>query len=216
MTEQSAVGHAITINNPLRVKKIVEEGFVGLGIYGTPADCVKLGIGNLLAERPDIVVSGINTGANVGPDILYSGTVAAATEAAHLGFPSLAISHDSFKPSAVSREHARYAVALMQRIPWKDIPSRRVMNLNLPDRPVEEFLGLRLCPQTSAVWKDWYYRHEDPRGNPYWWLDGTIPPEKVTAGSDKALLSEGWATLTPLKFDFTDMHFLEKMHELLI
>ena len=213
MTEQSAVGHSITIHGPLRVKKVSEEGFVGYGIYGTPTDCVKLGIGELLAGRPDIVVSGINAGANVGPDILYSGTVAAATEAAHLGFPALAVSHDSFKPSDLS-EHARYAVALMERIPWPDLPPRRVLNLNLPDRSTAQFQGLRLCHQTSAIWKDWYYRREDPRGNPYWWLDGTIPPDKVSSGSDRGLLTEGWATLTPLKFDFTDTQTLEKMREL--
>lgn len=91
MTEQSAMGHAITIISPLRVKKIEEDSFTGFGIYGTPTDCVKLGISELLDSKPDIVVSGINAGANVGPDILYSGTVAAATEAAHLGFPALAV-----------------------------------------------------------------------------------------------------------------------------
>lgn len=214
MTEQSAVGHSITIHGPLRVKKIAEENFTGYGIHGTPTDCIKLGIGELVSERPDIVVSGINAGANVGPDILYSGTVAAATEAAHLGFPALAVSHDSFKPSNLLA-HARYAVALMARIPWKELPPRRVMNLNLPNRPVEEFKGLSLCHQTSAIWKDWYYRREDPRGNPYWWLDGDIPPDQITPESDKGYLTDGWATLTPLKFDFTDTDTLEKMRALL-
>ena len=214
MTEQSAVGHAVTIHGPLRVRRVNEEGFSGHGIYGTPTDCVKLGIGELLPNRPDLVVSGINAGANVGPDILYSGTVAAATEGAHLGFPALAVSYDSFTASDLN-EHARYAVALMERIPWAEIGPRRVMNLNLPARPVKDFKGLRLCPQTSAVWKDWYYRREDPRGNPYWWLDGTIPPEDVTPDSDKGLLTEGWVTLTPLKFEFTDTHTLEKLQTLL-
>lgn len=214
MTEQSAVGHAVTINGPLRIKKIEEESFQGYGIYGTPTDCVKLGISELLEEQPDIVVSGINAGANVGPDILYSGTVAAATEAAHLGFPALAVSYDSFKASDLS-EHARYAVSVMNRIPWGELPPRRVMNLNLPHCPVEHYKGLRLCHQTRAIWKDWYCRRDDPRGAPYWWLDGTIPPETVTPGSDKGLLTEGWATLTPLQFDFTDTQTLEKLRSLL-
>lgn len=212
MTEQSAVGHAITISGPLRVKWIEEEQFKGHGIFGTPTDCVKLGLSELLDEAPDIVVSGINAGGNVGPDILYSGTVAAATEAAHLGFPALAVSHDSYRPGDLSG-HARYAVSVMERIPWQELPPRRVMNLNLPDRPVAAFAGLSLCPQTSAIWKDWYYKREDPRGRPYWWLDGNIPPEKVVPGSDKGLLSDGWATLTPLKFDFTDTDTLEKLRE---
>lgn len=210
MSEQSAVGHAITVLSPLRVKAVEEEGFSGLGIYGTPTDCVKLGISELLDAKPDMVVSGINAGANVGPDILYSGTVAAATEAAHLGFPALAVSHDSFRPGDLA-EHARFAVRVMERIPWEDLPPRRVMNLNLPNRPIPDCKGLTLCPQTSAVWKDWYYKREDPRGRPYWWLDGDIPPEKVTPGSDKGLLSDGWATLTPLKFEFTDSDTLEKL-----
>lgn len=211
MTEQSAVGHAITVASPLRAKKVEEAGFTGYGIYGTPADCVKLGIGELMPEGPpDIVVSGINAGANVGPDILYSGTVAAATEAAHLGFSALAVSFDSFTARDLGG-HARFAVSVMEKLPWKDLPKRRVMNLNIPDRPVEEFLGLALCPQTSAVWHDWYQKRDDPRGNPYWWLDGSIPPEKVAVGSDRGLLSEGWATLTPLKFEFTDTATLEKL-----
>ena len=116
MTEQSAVGHAITILNPLRATLVEEPGFTGYGIYGTPADCVKLGTGELMSDPPDIVVSGINGGANVGPDVLYSGTVAAATEGAHLGFSSLAVSYDSFRVRDLT-EHVRYAVALMEKLP---------------------------------------------------------------------------------------------------
>ena len=208
MTEQSAVGHAITILGPLRVRRIKECDFNGFGVYGTPADCVKLGIGELLPHRPDLVVSGINAGANVGPDVLYSGTVAAATEAAHLGFKALAVSYDAFKFDDLS-EHAAYAVSIIEKLPWSELPERRVVSLNLPDVPVSACKGLAICPQTTAVWRDWYHRREDPRGTPYWWLDGNIPPEKVNPGSDRALLSEGWATLTPLRFDFTDVACLE-------
>lgn len=214
MSEQSAVGHAITVLSPLRVKLVQEDGFSGHGVYGTPTDCVKLGISQIVTEVPEIVVSGINAGANVGPDILYSGTVAAATEAAHLGFPALAVSHDSFQPSGLA-DHAAYAVSVMERIPWAELPPRRVMNLNLPNRPAAEFRGLSLCRQTSAIWQDWYDRREDPRGRSYWWLHGDIPPDKVTLGSDKGLLTDGWATLTPLKFEFTDTPTLERLRELL-
>lgn len=210
MSEQSAVGHSVTIAGPLRVKHVREPEFEGYGIFGTPTDCVKLGISELLPEKPDMLVSGINAGANVGPDILYSGTVAAATEAAHMGFPSLAVSYDSFQPENLA-EHAAFAVGVMQRIPWAHLPPRRVMNLNLPAIPVSEFKGLKLCPQTSAIWKDWYDRREDPRGRPYWWMTGVIPPETVAPGSDKGLLDQGWATLTPLKFEFTDEASLETL-----
>ena len=207
LTEQSAVGHAITVLNPLRVRKVQENGFSGMGVFGTPADCVKLGIGQLMTEKPDLVVSGINAGANVGPDIMYSGTVAAAREAAALGYRALAVSYDSFKPADMT-EQARFAVDLIARLPWAEIPGRRVMNLNFPAVPMAESKGLKLCPQTTAVWRDWYQKREDPRGQPYWWLDGEIPADKVAPGTDKAYLSDGWVTLTPLRFDFTDQESL--------
>lgn len=214
VTEQSAVGHAITVRDPLRVKEFKEKDFEGLGIYGTPADCVKLGISELLPEEPDVVISGINAGANVGPDIMYSGTVAAAREAAAMGYPALAVSHDSFKRHDLT-EYAAFAVSVMERIPWQELPERRVMNLNLPSCPFSECKGLRVCPQTTAVWTDWYHKHLDPRGVPYWWLDGQIAPDQVVPGTDRALLSEGWATLTPLVFNFTDMEYLQYLDDIM-
>lgn len=210
MTEQSAVGHAITVINPLRVKEVKEENFSGFGIFGTPADCVKLAVGNLLDERPDMVVSGINAGANVGADIMYSGTVAAAREAASLGFPAMAVSYDAFRSTDLTEE-ARYAVQVLGNIPWDRIPERRVMNLNMPAIPLAEYKGLSLCPQTAAAWNDWYNERKDPRGVPYWWLEGEIPADKVAPGTDRARLSEGWATLTPLLFDFTDHETLDAL-----
>ncbi len=203
LTEQSAVGHSITVLNPLRVKQIADDDFEGLAIGGTPTDCVKLGLNHLMPQKPDLLISGINSGGNVGPDILYSGTVAAATEAAHMGYPALAVSYDSFKPTDMSGA-AEFAVALLPKIPWSAIPARRVLNLNLPSRPLAEYKGLKICPQTSVVWQDWHHRREDPRGGAYWWLDGRIPMDQVEPGTDKYWLADGWATLTPLRFDFTD------------
>lgn len=210
--EQSAVGHSITVLNPLRIKRVEEKGFNGIAVTGTPTDCVKLGMGKLVEKKPDLLISGINAGGNVGPDILYSGTVAAATEAAAMGYPSMAISHNSFRLEDVD-DYARFAVGLIGQIPWGQIPSRRVMNLNLPACMYDEFKGLRICPQTDAVWNDWYEERKDPRGNDYWWLSGEIPMGKVQKGTDKFLLEQGYATLTPLKFDFTDHDCLKVLQE---
>lgn len=212
VSEQSAVGHAITVRDPLRVKQYTEDGFSGFGVSGTPADCVKLGISALLDEEPDIVLAGINAGANVGPDIMYSGTVAAAREAAAMGYPAMALSFDSFKEADLG-EHARFAVSLMEKIIWHEIPERRVVNVNFPNLPFSETKGLKVCPQTGAVWHDWYHEYMDPRGTPYWWLDGDIPPEQVAPGTDRALLTEGWITLTPLRFDFTDTETLAVLRD---
>lgn len=212
MTEQSAVGHALTVFQALRAKEFREPGFNGLGVHGTPTDCVKLALARLLSSPPHMVISGINAGANVGPDILYSGTVAAATEAAFSGFPAMAVSFDDFRPTELL-EQARHAAALAPRLPWEKLPPRCVVNVNYPARRMAETRGVRVCPQTTAVWKDDYVERLDPRGNRYWWLTGAIPPEQVNAGSDRALLDKGHVTVTPLRFDFTDRRHMDILEE---
>jgi 5'-nucleotidase len=210
LTEQSAVGHAVTISMPLRTKEIRENGFTGIGVSGTPVDCVKLGLCALLTRKPDLVVSGINNGANVGVDILYSGTVSAATEGALLGLPALAVSVDDFSPTDLSGQ-AAWTENFIRRKDWSIHPKGCLLNLNFPDRPMDAVKGLRACPQTRATYRDWYDTRKDPRGRPYHWLDGVIPREHLTPGSDRALLTEGYITLTPLHFDFTDWPHLETL-----
>lgn len=207
VTEQSAVGHAITLSAPLRVKEFRDEGFYGLGVSGTPADCVKLGLSTLIKDRPDMVVSGINSGANVGVDLLYSGTVSAATEGAFMGYPALAVSMDDFNPTDLSGQ-AAYAAALLPRLPFGQLPEKCVLNLNFPARPIGEILGLRLCAHTRVAYEDWFEERRDPRGRPYYWMCGELKPERISQGRDRKLLTEGYVTLTPLKFDFTDQETL--------
>lgn len=208
MTEQSAVGHAVTMAMPLKAKRFAENGFEGRGVMGTPVDCVKLGLSHLLKEEGiDLVVSGLNAGANVGPDILYSGTVAAATEAALLGSPAIACSVDNFNPVDLT-EQGEYAVRIIERMPWEKLPRHCVINLNFPGTPMAETKGLKICPQTAAVYHDWYVERIDPRGREYYWLEGEIPRETVRPGTDRALLDQGYVTLTPLKFEFTDHEVL--------
>ncbi|WP_319466696.1 5'/3'-nucleotidase SurE [uncultured Pseudodesulfovibrio sp.] len=203
VTEQSAVGHAVTLSMPVRVKEFRENGFVGRGVYGTPVDCVKLGLSTLLDEKPDLVLSGINAGANVGVDILYSGTVSAATEGALMEIPAMAVSMDDFNPVDLSGQ-ARYCADLLPKVPWDKLPRKCVLNLNFPKGAVEDAGGMVLCPHTRASYEDWYDTRQDPRGRPYYWLDGAIPPERISPDRDRALLTEGHITLTPLHFDFTD------------
>ncbi|AMK11903.1 5'/3'-nucleotidase SurE [Pseudodesulfovibrio indicus] len=207
VTEQSAVGHAVTLSMPIRVKHFKENGFVGQGVYGTPVDCVKLGLSTLLDKRPDLVLSGINAGANVGVDILYSGTVSAATEGALMEIPSMAVSMDNFNPEDLSGQ-ARYCAELLPRIPWTELPRKCVLNLNFPDLPIEDAKELIVCPHTRASYDDVYDTRQDPRGRPYYWLSGAIPPERISADRDRALLTRGHVTLTPLHFDFTDREAL--------
>ena len=210
MNQQSGVGHSLTVFVPLRVQQVQEKGFSGTALFGTPTDCVKLALSQLLPRRPDVVMSGINAGANVGPDILYSGTVGAATEAAHEGLPSLAFSHDSFTPADLMPV-ARHAVRLAERIEWGNVPPRRVINVNYPACPLAECKGTRVCPLTSAVWVNDYAERRDLHNAPYWWLAGEIPPKSVNANSDKDLLNRGYITISPLKFEFTDTETMQAL-----
>ncbi len=202
MTEQSAVSNSITVFQALRFKEICEAGFTGLGVHGTPADCVKLALKALCPKRPDIVISGINSGPNAGSDIRYSGTVAAACEAAFAGYRAMAVSYDDYRPTQLL-EQAQHVVGLAENLPWEKIPSRCVVNVNYPQRPVTEALGVRTCFQSSALWEDDYTERHDPRGNRYWWLHGTLRAQDVEEGSDRDLLTKGYITVTPIRFEYT-------------
>ena len=212
LTEQSAVGHAVTLSSPLRIKKVNDGPFQGFGVSGSPVDCVKIALGTVYNLEPDVLISGINNGANVGVDILYSGTVAAATEAALVGIPALAVSVDDFNPQDLTQQ-AAYVCSLMQRVQWTALPERRVLNLNFPKCALQESLGLRLCPQTQAVYEDWYDERTDPRGRSYFWLCGEILPQNLEPDTDRTLLTEGYITLTPLTFDFTDYQLMQELEE---
>lgn len=203
MRQQSGVSHSITVFEPLRSQNFNEEGFEGIGIYGTPADCVKLGLAELVPWRPDLVMAGINLGRNVGPDVFYSGTIGAAAEGAHAGVPSMALSHANAQASPDSLARAAgHAVELAGKIEWQRLPGGRVINVNYPSAYPSR--GLRICPQAPAVWENAYSRHSDPRGWPYWWMEGEIAKDTVPADSDIDLLAAGYITLTPLQFEHTD------------
>ncbi len=205
--EQSAVGHAITFFQPLRVVECKEEGFQGLGVFGTPADCVKLGLTTLVKDQVDIVLSGINKGANCGVDIVYSGTVSAATEGVFMGIPAMAVSMDDFEHRDLAQQ-AAYTEKLLKKIPWNNLPERTLLNLNFPHCELTKAKGLKICKHTRVAYEDWYERRKDPRGREYYWLVGEIPEEKISQHRDRSLLSNGFITLTPLHFDFNSLDAL--------
>lgn len=205
--EQSAVGHAITISRPLMVRQARKNGvFLGYAVAGTPADCVKIGISEL-AENPfDLVVSGINIGANVGINVIYSGTVSAATEGSILGVPSLAVSldtHDRDADFSFAAKFARkMAVFMLKHNPNKNIP----ININIPAIPEEEIKGVVVAKQGKARLVESFEKRVDPRGNIYYWLAGeTRLSETEDADSDACVLNRGMISITPLYYDLT-MH----------
>jgi 5'-nucleotidase len=213
--EQSAVGHAITIARPLMVRKARKNGSVlGYAVGGTPADCVKIGLDELAGGPVDLVVSGINRGANVGINVLYSGTVSAATEAAILGVPSLAVSLDSHAEAdySVAARVARRMAAFLLEHPLPNV----ALNVNVPALPEGEIRGIAVVKQGRARLMERFDKRVDPRDNIYYWLAGeTELPEQEGDETDASALKRGMITLTPIHFDLTCHRLLEGLREAL-
>lgn len=210
LEQQSGKSHSITVFEPLRAQKYEENDFKGTGIFGTPSDCVKVGLGRICEKRPDLIISGINDGQNVGPDIFYSGTVGAAAEGAHSGIPSIAVSHAGHVTKEEMEKTATHLVKLLSEIDLKNFPKGRVININYPACSVDAAKGVRVCRQSPAVFDNGYSERLDPRGDKYWWMDGGIEGEEA-GENDRALLRDGWITVTPLKFDYTDHDSLDML-----
>jgi 5'-nucleotidase len=202
-SQMSAVGHAITISDPIKVVEINPvEGFRGFAIGGTPADCVKLAVEALLDAPPDLVISGINLGPNAGISVIYSGTVSAATEGTILGIPSMAVSINTFK-DPIWDTPARVARRLAEKILTEGLPHDTLLNVNVPNVPFDQLLGYDVTTMARSQFKEVFHRRTDPRGNVYYWMDGEMELAPGQAGTDVQALNAGMVSLTPLCFDLT-------------
>lgn len=200
-TEQSAVGHSITIADIIRVRPLRPlTGMKGWAVHGTPADCVKLALAELMDQPPDLVVSGINLGANLGVELLYSGTVSAANEAAICGVPGVAISLDARKDADFSPA-ADFAAVLMGQYPDLGLSPSVALNVNVPHLPTDRIKGARFVRCSGGRLRESFVERADPRGRTYYWMDGEII--EPDAGSDHSLVAEGYITLTPVRHDLT-------------
>lgn len=210
-TEQSAVGHSITLYNPIKAQEVMRDGvFYGYGIGGTPADSVKLAVHSLLPRRPDLVISGINNGANLGINVLYSGTVSAATEGAILGVPSLAVSLAQKKtpPYPWTIPHVE---TLGRWVLKNGLPPGVALNVNIPALPPERIQGYSLTRQGLAKFRERFEQREDPRGDHYYWLAGDATADENTEGTDVAMLKQGYVSVTPLFYDLTAHSSMEEL-----
>ena len=211
--EQSAVGHAITLSDPIKARKIVKNGaFFGHAVGGTPADCVKLAVCALLPQRPDLVISGINLGPNAGISVLYSGTVSAATEGTILGIPSMAVSINTFKDPLwdTAARIARYVAGLIRE---RGLPPRTLLNVNIPNLPLDQVRGFRVTSMGESRFVETFDRRTDPRGNVYFWMDGEMQSYGVTEGTDLEALDAGYVSLTPIWFDLTNQAALPSLRQ---
>ena len=212
-TEQSAVGHAITWLDPLRVNMVNRNGhFFGYALKGTPADCVKIAISELMDPPPGIVVSGINLGANVGVNVIYSGTVSAATEAAVLGIPSIAVSIDSFKPASFSAA-TEFIPKLVALVGKEGLPPGVCLNVNIPDLPTDKICGVRVTRQGTLKCLEKYDRRIDPRNHVYYWLTNESVQQDEDPYADSRALALGYISVTPIHHDLTNYPMLKKLRE---
>jgi len=209
-SEKSAVGHAITLSDPLRVTNFYKnDDFYGYAVNGTPADCVKLAYW-ALEIKPDIVISGINLGANTGINILYSGTVSAATEGVFLNIPSMAISLTTFyKPDF--KFSAKFAHKLSQIIFKKGLPKGTLLNVNIPNVKEENIQGVQITRQGHAMYQEKFDKRVDPHHKVYYWLTGKkVELEEDEEVDDRAVLNNK-VSITPVHFDLTNFSFLNEL-----
>jgi 5'-nucleotidase len=210
-TEQSAVGHAITLTDPLLVKSVNRNGiFFGHAVKGTPADCVKLAINELVEQKPALVVSGINLGANVGINVIYSGTVSAATEGAILGVPSIAISINTFR-NPDFEPAARFARLLARQLEKYGLPPHTSLNVNVPAIPENEIKGVRVTRQGVTRFVENFDRRVDPRENVYYWQCGSTPSLEEDEDTDACALARDYISITPIHHDLTNYDFLRSL-----
>jgi len=210
--EQSAVGHAITLFRPLMVRRAKKNGgFIGYAVKGTPADCVKIGIRELSDKPVDLVVSGINLGANVGINVIYSGTVSAATEGIIMGVPSMAVSLDAHKDadfSFAARFTRKLAAFMLNDNPVKNI----AINVNIPAIPEEDIKGVVVAKQGRARLIENFEKRMDPRDNIYYWLAGdTKVSDMEDIDSDACALRHGMISITPIFYDLTKHDVLAEL-----
>ena len=210
-TEQSAVGHSITMKFPLRVKEYFVNGNqFGYAVDGTPADCIKMGIKNILREKPDIVISGINNGSNAAINVIYSGTVSAAREAAIMDVPAIAISVASHNPNHYEYA-AKLAGSLAKLVCQNKLRTGTLLNVNVPDLPESEIKGILLTKQGLTKWDDCYEERLDPYGTKYYWLTGKMDYQNEDNDRDVIAINNGFASIRPIHFDLTDYAMFDKM-----
>ena len=213
LAEKSAVGHAITLSDPLRVQEInIDGSFFGYGVNGTPADCVKLGIRCICEKEPDLVISGINLGPNAATNIIYSGTVSAAAEGIIMGIPSVAVSINSFQLHEFDYA-AKIAQQTATEVLRNGLPEDTLLNINVPALPESEVKGIRITKQGKGRYEEAYDKRTDPNNRTYYWLTGKKMILDVGIDIDDSALTDNYVSITPIHYDLTNYNFLEELKQ---
>ncbi len=204
---RSAASGSLTLTNPLRPQNMGNDDYC---LNGTPADCVHLALNGFLTEKVDVVVSGINHGANLGDDVLYSGTVAAALEGRHLGLPAIAV-------SLVGDKHydtaAKIVAELLQKSPKEVLKPQEILNINVPDLPRDQIKGIKVCRLGARSSAAQIIATEDPRGDKVYWIGAPGEPKDCEEGTDFYAVENGFVSITPVQPDMTAYQSLAKVNE---
>ncbi len=212
-SERSSVGHGITLAHPIWNRKVNRKGrFFGVGISGTPADCVKFAVGVLLKRKPDVVVSGINLGHNDGCSVFYSGTVAGAREGALMGIPSIAVSLATFA-NPDFKYAAQCGARLTKLAVKKGMPKGTLLNVNVPNKKKPQIKGIKMTRQGLVPIHGTFCKRTDPNLKEYHWMKGKIPVKKKNNRIDTTALNNNYVTVTPIRSDQTDYVFLEELKD---
>lgn len=211
---QSGMGHAITIHDPLRLQKV--DVFGGIPSYqcsGTPVDCVKIAIDKIFHKKPDLCVSGINHGSNASINVIYSGTMSAAMEAAIDGIPAIGFSLLDFSFDADFTASKIYAEKIATNVLTHGLPKDSLLNVNFPKLPLDKINGMKVCRQAVAKWEEEFDERMDPNGKKYYWLTGHFMNMDQGEDTDIWALEHGYVSIVPVQFDLTHQHGISFLNQ---
>ena len=213
---QSGKGHAITINSTLTYEEIKLDGpQKDFSLSGTPVDCVKFALDKVLQRKPDLVVSGINHGANSSINVIYSGTMSAAVEAGVEGLQAIGFSLLDFSWDADFMPAKKYIQGIVTKVLENPMPKGIVLNVNIPKLPEGEIKGVRVCKQADAKWEESFDERINPHGKKYYWLSGYFNNMDHSENADETALSEGYISIVPVKFDLTAYEYLHRLGDIM-
>jgi 5'-nucleotidase len=211
---QSAMGHAITINNTLKLEKVTLDKDLSqeYSCSGTPVDCVKIAVNEILNRKPDLCVSGINHGSNSSINVIYSGTMSAAVEAGIEGIPAIGFSLLDYSWDANFEPIKSYVKQIAQGVLEKGLPEGVILNVNFPKLSKEDIKGIKICRQAKAMWQEEFDKRTNPQGKEYYWLTGKFINQDKGTDTDEWALENGYISIVPVQFDLTAHHAIQQLN----
>ncbi|EGV43360.1 5'/3'-nucleotidase SurE [Bizionia argentinensis JUB59] len=211
---QSAMGHAITLNSTLHLERVAidDSGRTEYSCSGTPADCVKIAVKEIIGRSPDICVSGINHGSNSSINVIYSGTMSAALEAGIEGIPAIGFSLLDYNYNADFTAAKTIATKITKEVLKNGLPKGVVLNVNIPNLPEKDIKGIKICRQANANWQEEFDKRQTPQGKDYYWLSGKFVNLDKGEDTDEWALENGFVSIVPVQFDLTAHHYVQQLN----